>query len=249
MEKNNKHYSFEALLINVVHEEFLEFQKRLLQIKVPILKKYLTMKEAASTTGISSSVLRQLTYSRAMPHLKVKGRIILEENEIKETISEYKTHGWLDPDKKWNVSMVKSEIINFEKNKGGPKLIEDIFRQIIRDELEKFSKDLMKETKDKKTRYYGRTVLTVKETAEYFRTSPATIYSLINEDGMPHFKIQSRSYIVLEEAEAYLWRETAKSYASQGNIYWQRILQRLGWEEEERNAAYAKALKRMADDL
>ncbi|MED4351413.1 hypothetical protein P9265_03565 [Schinkia azotoformans] len=150
MENNDKHCSFEALLINVLHEEFLDFKKRLSPMKAPIFKKYLTMREAASTTGISSSVLRQLTYSRAMPHLKVKGRIILEENEIKETISEYKTDGWLDPDKKWDVSLVKSEIINFEKNKGGPKLIEDILRQIIRDELEKFSKDLMKETKDKK---------------------------------------------------------------------------------------------------
>ncbi|WP_328231252.1 hypothetical protein [Schinkia azotoformans] len=66
---------------------------------------------------------------------------------------------------------------------------------------------------------------------------------------MPHFKIQSRSYIVLEEAEAYLWRETAKSYATQGNIYWQRILQRLNWEEEERKAAYLKALKRLEEDI
>lgn len=66
---------------------------------------------------------------------------------------------------------------------------------------------------------------------------------------MPHFKIQSRSFIVLEEAEAYLWRETAKSYATQGNIYWQRILQNLDWEEKERNAAYARALKKLEEEL
>lgn len=64
---------------------------------------------------------------------------------------------------------------------------------------------------------------------------------------MPHFKIQSRLYIVLEEAEAYLWRETAKSYAIKGNVYWQRILQRLDWEEAERSSAYEKALKRLEE--
>ena len=207
------------------------------------------MKEAANINGISSSVLRQLTYARAMPHLKVKGRIILEENEIKPTISDYKMNDWSDPDKNWDVSKIQSEIINFEKNKGGPRMIEDILRQIIREELDQFSKDLIKETKKEKKRYYGRTVLTVKEAADYFRTSPTTIYSLLKEEGMPHFKIQSRSYIVLEEAEAFLWRETAKSYAEQGNIYWQRILQNLDWEEKERNAAYARALKRLEEDF
>ncbi|WP_191992015.1 helix-turn-helix domain-containing protein [Bacillus aerolatus] len=191
------------------------------------------MKEVACATGISSSILRQLTYARAMPHLKVKGRLLFEKNEIKETVAEYKKFGWTDPDKNWNVSKVQSEVINFEKNKGGSKLIEDILREIVREELDKFSNDLRTEAKKEKTRYYGRTVFTVKEAAEYFRTSPATIYNLIQEDGMPHFKIQSRSFIVLEEAEAFLWRETAKSYATKGNIYWQRILQNLDWEEKE----------------
>jgi len=64
---------------------------------------------------------------------------------------------------------------------------------------------------------------------------------------MPHLKIQSRFYIVLEEAEAYLWRETAKSYTIEGNIYWKRILQRLDWEEKERKLAYEKALKRLEE--
>lgn len=77
----------------------------------------------------------------------------------------------------------------------------------------------------------------IQGSVHHFQTSPNTIYSSIKEDGMPHFKIHSRHYIVLEEAEAYLWRETAKSYSDEGNIYWQRILQRLDWEERERNAA------------
>ncbi len=69
----------------------------------------------------------------------------------------------------------------------------------------------------------------------------------MKDDGMPHLKISSRYYVVLEEAEAYLWRETAKTYADEGNIYWQRILQNLDWEERERKAAYEKALKRLED--
>jgi excisionase family DNA binding protein len=249
MEQTNNDYSFETLIFKIIREELLKLRNQLSQTKSPTSKRYITMKEAVSSTGISTSVLRQLTYSRAMPHLKVKGRIILEVNEIKETISDYKMNGWSDPDKNWDISKVQSEIINFEKKKGGPKMIEDILREIIREELNKFSNDLIKEAKKEKNRYYGRTVLTVKEAAEYFRTSPATIYSLIKDEGMPHFKIQSRSFIVLEEAEAFLWRETAKTYAEQGNIYWQRILQNLDWEEKERNAAYARALKRLNKDF
>ncbi|WP_281889557.1 hypothetical protein [Paenibacillus sp. YYML68] len=62
-------------------------------------------------------------------------------------------------------------------------------------------------------------------------------------------KLQSRFYVVLEEAEAFIWRETAKSYAIKGNIYWQRILQRLDWEEKERENAYTKALKRLEEGI
>lgn len=249
MENNEKSQSFESLIIKILHEEMLMLRNNLSQMKNPTSKRYITMKEAVSSTGISSSVLRQLTYSRAMPHLKVKGRIIFAENAIKETVSEYKEFGWSDPEDQWVVANVQSEILAFEKNKEDSKMIEDILREIIREELDKFSTDLYAEAKKEKTRYYGRTVLTVKEAAEYFRTSPATIYSLIKEEGMPHFKIQSRSFIVLEEAEAFLWRETAKSYAEKGNIYWQRILQNLDWEEKERNAAYARALKRLEEDF
>ncbi|MBB6447036.1 helix-turn-helix domain-containing protein [Bacillus benzoevorans] len=242
-------YSFEDLIIKIIHEEMLMLRNHLSQMKNPTSKRYITMNEAVSSTGISSSVLRQLTYSRAMPHLKVKGRIIFDENAIKETVSEYKEFGWSDPEDQWAVANVQSEILAFEKNKEDSKMIEDILREIIREELDKFSTDLYAEAKKEKTRYYGRTVLTVKEAAEYFRSSPATIYNLIKEEGMPHFKIQSRSFIVLEEAEAFLWRETAKSYAEKGNIYWQRILQNLDWEEKERNAAYARALKRLEEDF
>jgi len=182
-----------------------------------------------------------------MPHRKLKSRIIFDEAEISETISNYKKFGWTDPENYWDVTIVKSQIDCFNRKKEEPLMIEDIFRKIIKEELDTFSTEILNYTKKEKESYYGRTILTIKEAAEHFRTSSATIYSLIKEEGMPHFKIQSRFYIVLEEAEAYLWRETAKSYAIKGNIYWQRILQRLDWEEAERNSAYEKALKRLEE--
>lgn len=239
--------SFEILLKEVFHEEFSHFNDDLDKKVDSLPKKYLTIKEVYKMTGIGTYTLRQLTYARAMPYRKIKARIIFEEREIKETISDYNKFGWTDPDKNWDVQLVQDEIMQFEREKGGNIMIEDILREIIREELNNFSKDIKKHTNKEKTSYYGRTVLTIKEAATHFRTSPSTIYSLIKEDGMPHFKIQSRFYIVLEEAEAYLWRETAKSYANEGNIYWQRILQRLDWEEKERELAYAKALKRLEE--
>jgi hypothetical protein len=54
--------------------------------------------------GAVHSVLRQLTYSRAIPHLKVKGRIIFDQNAIKETVAESKEFGWSDPEDKWTVA-------------------------------------------------------------------------------------------------------------------------------------------------
>lgn len=213
----------------------------------PSRKKYMTINEVSTLTGIGKYTIRQLTFSRAMPHRKVKSRIILDLAEIAETLSIFKDRGWTDPDQHWEVSVVQSQIKNFHKVKEEAPLIEDIFRKLIKDELEIFSKEILNNTKKDKESYYGRTILSIKEAAEHFRTSPGTIYSLIKEAGMPHLKIQSRLYIVLEEAEAYLWRETAKSYAIEGNIYWQRILQRLDWEETERNSAYEKALKRLGE--
>ncbi|WP_201317890.1 helix-turn-helix domain-containing protein [Paenibacillus sp. EPM92] len=208
-------------------------------------RKYLTVKEVSKITGIGTYTLRQLTYARAMPHRKVKARIIFDENEIQNTISKYKEVGWDDPEKEWDIKIVQGEIDALRNRREESMMIEDILRKIIKEELSDFSGEILNRTKKDKESYYGRTVLTIKEAAAHFRTSPSTIYSLIKEDGMPHLKIQSRFYIVLEDAEAYLWRETAKSYATEGNIYWQRILQRLDWEERERNAAYKTALSRL----
>ncbi|MFE4525618.1 helix-turn-helix domain-containing protein [Cytobacillus firmus] len=240
-------YSFEYLLESILKDEISISVNKLNKSEQYPIKKYLTIKEVSSLTGIGSSVIRQLTLSRAMPHRKVKSRIILDENEIIETIESYKKFGWTDPDKNWDVKTVQSEIDNFQKTKEEPTMIDEILRKIIREELASFSNEIKNYAKKDKESYYGRTVLTIKEAANHFRTSPSTIYSLIKEDGMPHFKIYSRHYIVLEEAEAFLWRETARSYAVEGNIYWQRILQRLDWEEKERNVAYEKALKRLED--
>lgn len=239
--------SFEYLLGTIIREEVLITVNNLNQRKQNSTKKYLTIKEVSSMTGIGPSTIRQLTLSRAMPHRKVKSRIILDEAEIKETIENYRKLGWNDPENNWDVQIVQSEITDFQKSKEEPKMIDEILRKIIREELATFSNEIKDLAKKNKENYYGRTVLTIKEAANHFRTSPSSIYSLIKENGMPHFKIHSRHYIVLEEAEAYLWRETAKSYADEGNIYWQRILQRLDWEERERNAAYEKALKRLEE--
>jgi predicted DNA-binding transcriptional regulator AlpA len=239
--------SFEHLLETIINDELSILVRTLHEHKQKLTKNYLTIREVSSLTGIGTSVIRQLTLSRAMPHRKVKSRIILDENEIKESIDDYKKLGWTDPENNWDVKTVQSEIANFHKKREEPIMIDEILRKIIREELASFSNEIKAITKKDKERYYGRTVLTIKEAANHFRTSPNTIYSLIKEDGMPHFKIHSRQYIVLEEAEAYLWRETAKSYSDEGNIYWQRILQRLDWEEKERNAAYEKALKRLEE--
>lgn len=118
MESKENGYSFEALITKIIHEELLKLRNHLSQMKNSTSKRYITMKETVSSTGISSSVLRQLTYSRAMPHLKVRGRIIFDENAIKDTVFEYKEFGWTDPEDKWAVEKVQSEILASEK-KGG----------------------------------------------------------------------------------------------------------------------------------
>lgn len=246
MSEQLNNYSFEYLLGSIIKSEISTSINDLFSNKEYSSKKYLTIKEVSSLTGIGSSVIRQLTLSRAMPHRKVKSRIIFDENEIQETIKNYKKFGWTDLDNNWDVKSVQAEIANFHK-KETPTMIDEILRKIIREELASFSNEIKNYAKKDKESYYGRTILSIKEAANHFRTSPSTIYSLIKEDGMPHFKIYSRHYIVLEETEAYLWRETAKSYADEGNIYWKRILQRLDWEERERSAAYEKALKRLEE--
>lgn len=239
--------SFESLLGTLIHEELSQLISTLEINNKFIPKKYLTINEISSITGIGSYTLRQLTFARAMPHRKVKSRIIFDEQEISETIFKFKLHGWTDPDKDWDVTEVQSEINKFQLKKEAPIMIEEIFRKIIREEFSSFSEEIISRSKNENGSVYGRTILTIKEAAEHFRTSTATIYSLVKEDGMPHLKIQSRFYIVLEEAEAFLWRETAKSYADEGNIYWQRLLQRIDWEEKERDMAYKKALKRLEE--
>lgn len=243
--KNN--ISFEKHIKEIAHEAITNFIIEVKKQNQSTLKKYITIKELSSKTGIGVFVLRQLTYARAMPHLRVKSRLIFEENEIKETIEHYKTYGWENPKGIWDVEKAKYDIKKIQQVKEGPVMIDEAIRQIFREELISLSDELKKFMKMDKESYYGSTILTVKEAAKYFRTSPSTIYSLINEEGMPHIKIHSRSYIVLEEAEAFLWRETAKHYAEEGNIYWQRILQRLDWEEQKRKASYEKALKRLED--
>lgn len=246
MKSSNK-VVFEDLLKTILQSEIAEMIESVSLSQTVTINKYLTIGEVSALTGVGTYTLRQLTFSRAMPHRKVRSRIIFEQSEITESISNYKKLGWTDPGNRWDVKAVQSQIANFYKEKEKPLMIEEIFRKLIKEELESFLKEILNITKKEKQSYYGRTVLTIKEAAEHFRTSPATIYGLIKEDGMPHLKIQSRFYIVLEEAEAYLWRETAKSYATKGNIYWQQILQRLDWEETERELAYKKALKRLEE--
>ncbi|MEK5256607.1 helix-turn-helix domain-containing protein [Paenibacillus sp. FSL F4-0125] len=238
---------FEYLFKTIFHNEISQMVKDLHEPPQLTHKNYLTITEVSAMSGIGTYTLRQLTFARAMPHRKVKSRIIFDQIEIMDTIDNFKNRGWHDPDKDWDISRVQSQIDSFHKKKEEPPLIEDIFRSLVKEELAVFSKEILNYTKKDRESYYGRTVLTIKEASKHFRTSPATIYSLIKDEGMPHFKIQSRFYIVLEEAEAYLWRETAKSYAIQGNIYWQRILQQLDWEESERKSAYERALKRLED--
>ncbi|MCY9697336.1 helix-turn-helix domain-containing protein [Paenibacillus alginolyticus] len=243
---NYSDLSFEFLIEKIFKEELSSLIVTLqTDDQTTPRKTYLTIKEVSDLTGIGTYTLRQLTYARAMPHRLVKSRIIFDKFEITETIAKYKDKGWTDPESDWDVKLVQDEIKTFAKSKESPLLIENIIRNIIKEELFAFSDEILKQTKKNKESYYGRTVLTIKEAADHFRTSPATIYSLVKEEGMPHLKIQSRFYIVLEEAESFLWRETALSYASSGNVYWQRILQRLDWEEKERSLAYEKALKRL----
>ncbi|MCK8487003.1 helix-turn-helix domain-containing protein [Paenibacillus sp. MBLB2552] len=246
--QNNDALSFELLIKNIIKEEFdlwMTFLKEKDRNESTSRKSYLTIKEISDLTGIGTYTLRQLTYARAMPHLLVKSRIIFDHSSIADTIAKFIEEGWSDPDKMWDVKKVQEDIRNFSSKKENQQpMIDEIIRNIIKEELAAFSEDILKQTKKSKESYYGRTILTIKEAAEYFRTSTSTIYSLVKEDGMPHLKIQSRFYIVMEEAEAFLWRETAKSYATSGNVYWQRLLQRLDWEEKEREIAYQNALKR-----
>lgn len=135
---SKENVSFEHLLETIINDELSILVRTLSEHKHNLTKNYLTIKEVSSMTGIGTSVIRQLTLSRAMPHRKVKSRIILDENEIKETIADYKKLGWTDPENNWDVKTVQSEIANFHKKKEEPIMIDEILRKIIREELAVF---------------------------------------------------------------------------------------------------------------
>ena len=71
--------SFEYLLGTIIKEEISTSVNNLYKKQHYSSKKYLTIKEVSAMTGIGSSVIRQLTLSRAMPHRKIKSRIVLDE--------------------------------------------------------------------------------------------------------------------------------------------------------------------------
>ncbi|MFC5735894.1 DNA-binding protein [Cytobacillus gottheilii] len=98
--------SFECLLEIIIRDEISNVINNLFNNKDDSAKKYLTIKELSSLTGIGTSIIRQLTLSRAMPHREVKTRIIFDKNEIQETIENYKKFGWTNPDNHWDVKSV-----------------------------------------------------------------------------------------------------------------------------------------------
>lgn len=236
---------FESLIQNLFKEEIELFLMMKKEQRGPKRKRYVTMKELAGETEIDPYVLRRLTYERAMPHRKVGNRLIFDLNEVQATIHSYKENQWSDSEGIWDVKAVLHELKDNEFKKEAPPMIDEAIRSIIQEELEKFGEELRHKSVKERESYLGRTVLTLQEAAEHFRVSYGTINLLIKEDGMPHLKINSRRLIVLEEAEEFLWRETAKSYSDSGNIYWQRILQKIDAAETKRVAAYEKALNRL----
>ncbi|OLP65500.1 hypothetical protein BACPU_15880 [Bacillus pumilus] len=237
---------FESFIRNTLKEEFDKIlHLSLINEESVANKTYLTMNEINERTKLTTYTLGDLIRRRAMPHLRVKSRIIFIEEEILPTINHYKKHGWTDPDDFWSVSNVIKEVEDLRNDEEEPELIEEAIRKIISDELEVFSdeiKNLINKNNNK-----VHTLLTVKEAANYFRVSTSTIFSLIHEDEMPHMKMGSKFIIVLEEAEAFLWRETARKYADTGNIYWTRILERIDYEEKKRKVAFDKAMERIGN--
>jgi hypothetical protein len=105
--------SFENLLKDIIKDEFSYFIDSLTKNVDCLPNKYLTIKEVSKITGIGTYSLRQLTFARAMPHRKIKARLLFEEREIKETISDYKKFGWTDPENYWDVHLVQKEIMHF----------------------------------------------------------------------------------------------------------------------------------------
>lgn len=237
--------NFEFLIQNLFKEEMELFMLMKREQRALKRKQYVTMKELAGETGIDPYVVRRLTYERAMPHRRVGNRLIFDLTEVQETIQSYKENQWSDEEGVWDVQAVMRELRNNEIKKEAPLMIDEVIRSIVQEELGKFGEELRHKSAKERESYLGRTVLTLQEAAEHFRVSYGTINLLIKEDGMPHLKINSRRLIVLEEAEEFLWRETAKSYSDSGNIYWQRILQKIDAAEAKRVSAYEKALNRL----
>lgn len=244
---------FEDLIGAILKEEISNTVNGLFSGEKSLKTTYLTIKEVSELNGISTSTVRDLTYRRAMPHLLMKSRIIFNQEEIKPFIDGYKQFGWTDPNGEWEVSKILKEnpdfnLFSIHTPKEEPILIDEAIRKIINEELNQFAEELKGMVK-KNGANYGRTNLTVQEAAKYFRTSNATILSLIHDEGMPHLRLGSRYIIPLEEAEAFLWRTTAENYAHSGNIYWKRILKRIDEEEEKRRIAFERALSKLNDEL
>jgi len=155
--------SFEHLIKSIFNEELALILKTLDQNSLATQRKYLTIKEVSKLSGIGTYTLRQLTYARAMPHRKIKSRIIFDESEIQDTNSMYKEVGWDDPEKEWDIKGVQDEIDALLNKKEEPMMIDDILRKIIKEELADFSAEILSKTKKENERYYGRTVLTIKD--------------------------------------------------------------------------------------
>ncbi|MCY8573598.1 hypothetical protein [Bacillus haynesii] len=113
------------------------------------LKSYLTMKEVSKKTGLGLSTLGDLMRRRAMPHLRVKSKVIFLEEEIRQTIMHYKKFGWTDPDDEWDVEKAFKDVENLRNTKEEPTMIEEAIRKIIRDELEVFVQDIKNATSKK----------------------------------------------------------------------------------------------------
>ncbi|MBG9912806.1 hypothetical protein ABD83_15475 [Bacillus xiamenensis] len=102
---------FESFIRNTLKEEFDKIlHLSLIKEESVANKTYLTMNEITERTKLKTSTIGDLIRRRAMPHLRVKSRIIFIEAEILPTINHYKKHGWTDPDDFWSVSNVIKEV-------------------------------------------------------------------------------------------------------------------------------------------
>lgn len=72
---------YEELIKKAIHEEMSQLIVRLTQTEHAFHKKYVTMEELATITGIGTYTLRQLTFASA-PHRRVKSRLIFDQTNI-----------------------------------------------------------------------------------------------------------------------------------------------------------------------